>query len=77
VSADALAKLAASLVLPDGEAEVKVEERWLLPVVLDLITKNGDVNIVTTNNVHDQDWHKPFIDYFKHGTLPTDPVKRR
>jgi hypothetical protein len=77
VSADALAKLAASLVLPDGEAKVKVEERWLLPVVLDLITKNGDVNIVTTNNVHDQDWHKPFIDYFKHGTLPTDPVKRR
>jgi ribonuclease HI len=76
-SADALAKLAASLALPDGEAEVKVEERWLLPAVFDLIPENGDVNIVTTNNVHDQDWRKPFIDYFKHGTLPSDPVKRR
>jgi hypothetical protein len=76
-SADALAKLVTSLALPNGEAEVKVEERWLLLAVLDLIPENGDVNIVTTNNVHDQDWHKPFIDYFKHGTLPSDPVKRR
>ena len=75
-SADALAKLVASLALQDGEAEIKIEERWLLPAVLDLIPDNYKVNIVTTTNVNDQDWCKPFLDYFKHGTLPSDPIER-
>jgi hypothetical protein len=37
-SADALAKLAAALFLPEGEpVQVGIEERWLLPAVLELV----------------------------------------
>lgn len=76
-SADALAKLASSLVLPDGQAEIKIEERWLLPSVLELVPENYEVNTVLTIETDDEDWRKPFLDYFKHGTLPEDPVVRR
>lgn len=76
--ADTLAKLAAALVLPEGEpTHVAVEERCLLPAVLELLPEEQEVNIVTTNDVEDGDWLQPFLDYFKHGTLPDDPVKRR
>ena len=76
--ADALAKLAAALVFPEGEpAQVTVEERWLLPAVLELIPEECEVNVVTTNAVEENDWLQPFLDYFKHGSLPNDPVKRR
>lgn len=75
-SADALAKLAAALALPDGETHIKVEERWLLPAVLELIPENYDVNTVMTTEA-DDDWRKPFLDYFKHGSLPSDLVTRR
>ena len=76
--ADALAKLAAALVFPEGEpAQVTVEERWLLPAVLELIPEECEVNVVTTNAVEEDDWLEPFLDYFKHGSLPNDPVKRR
>jgi len=76
--ADALAKLAAALVFPEGEpAQVTVEERWLLPAVLELIPEECEVNAVTTNTVEEDDWLQPFLDYFKHGSLPNDPVKRR
>ena len=76
--ADALAKLAAALALPEGKsAQVTVEERWLLPAVLELIPEEHEVNTVTACAVEDDDWRKPFIDYFKHGTLPDDAVKRR
>ncbi|XP_021321401.1 uncharacterized protein LOC110437319 [Sorghum bicolor] len=77
-SADALAKLAAALVLPGGEpAEIKIEERWLLPAVLELVPEEYEVNQVTTMIVEQDDWRKPFIDYFNHGTWPDDSVERR
>ncbi|KAM0891957.1 hypothetical protein ACQ4PT_026069 [Festuca glaucescens] len=76
--ADALAKLAAALVLPDDKSmQVTVEERWLLPAVLELIPPEYEVNTITTNVVDEDEWLQPFLDYFKHGSLPDDPVKRR
>ena len=66
------------LVLPGGEpAEIKIEERWLLPAVLELIPEEYDVNQVTMMIVERDDWRKPFIDYFNHGTWPDDSVERR
>lgn len=74
--ANALAKLAAALVFQgDNPAQVVVEERWLLPAVLELIPE--EVNIITTNSAKEEDWRQPFLDYFKHGSLPEDPVERR
>jgi hypothetical protein len=77
-SADALAKLAAALVLPEGEpAQIKIEERWLLPAVLELIPHEYEVHHVVANTIGEDDWRKPFLDYFNHGTLPDDIVERR
>ncbi|KAM0871966.1 hypothetical protein ACQ4PT_039043 [Festuca glaucescens] len=76
--ADALAKLAAALVLPnDKSMQVMVEERWLLPAILELILAEYEVNIIIANVVDEDEWMQPFLDYFKHGSLPDDPVKRR
>jgi hypothetical protein len=77
-SADALAKLVAALVLPDGEpAQIKIEERWLLPAVLELVPEEYEVDHVLVMAVEADDWYKPFLDYFNHGTLSNDPVERR
>ena len=64
--------------LPGGEpAEIKIEERWLLPAVLELVPEEYEVNQVTTMIVEQNDWRKPFIDYFNHDTWPDDSVERR
>ena len=76
--ADALAKLASALVLPDNKTmQVNVEERCLLPAVLELMPAEFEVNAVMVNVVEEDEWRQPFFDYFKHGSLPDDPVKRR
>ncbi|KAM0829812.1 hypothetical protein ACQ4PT_066635 [Festuca glaucescens] len=75
---DALAKLASALVLPDGKpTQVNIEERWLLPAVLDLVPEDCEVNTITTNVVEEGEWLQPFLDYFKHGRLPEDTTERR
>jgi ribonuclease HI len=77
-SADALAKLATALVLPDGKpTQIKIEERWLLPAVLELVPEEYEVDHVSVMVVEEDDWCKPFFDYFNHGILPNDPVERR
>jgi hypothetical protein len=77
-SADTLAKLAAALVLPVGEpAQIKIEERWLLPAVLDLVSEGYEDDHVLIMAVEEDDWHKPFFDYFNHGILLNNLVERR
>jgi ribonuclease HI len=77
-SADALAKLASSLVFPgDDHVQIRVEERWLLPAVLELVQDEYEVNIIVVANVEESDWRKPFLDYFNHGSLPDDHATRR
>ena len=76
-SADALVKLAAALFLPEGEAaQVTVKERWLLLTLMELIPEEYEFNTITTNVIEEGDWLTPFLDYFKHDTLPDDLVKR-
>jgi hypothetical protein len=39
-------------VLPDGEAaQIKIEEKWLLPVVLELIPEEYEVDYVSAMSV--------------------------
>ncbi|XP_020168421.1 uncharacterized protein [Aegilops tauschii subsp. strangulata] len=58
--ADALAKLAATLVLPDNKTmQVNVEERWLLQDVLELIPAEYEVNTDMTNAVEEDEWRCP------------------
>ena len=73
-----MVKLAAALVLPEGKpAQVIVEERWLLPAFLELISESYEVNTNTTGTTEEDDWRKPFLDYFNHGSLPDDSMQRR
>jgi ribonuclease HI len=77
-SADALAKLAAALVLLDGEpTQIKIEEIWLLPAVLELVPEEYEVDRVSVMAVKEDDWRKSFFDYFNHDILPNDHVERR
>jgi ribonuclease HI len=74
-SADTLAKPVAALVLPDGQlAQIKIEERWLLPTILELVLE--EVDHVSVMTVKKDDWRKPFFDYFNHGILLNDHVER-
>jgi hypothetical protein len=51
-----LAKLAAALVLPDGEpAQIKIEERWLLSAVLELVQEEYEVDRVSVMAVEKDD----------------------
>jgi ribonuclease HI len=76
-SVDAWAKLAAVLVLPDREpTQTKVEEKWLLPAVLELVTEEYEVDRVSIMEVKEDDWCKQFFDYFNHSILPDDHVER-
>jgi hypothetical protein len=66
------------LVLPDGgPAQVKIEERWHLLAVLELILAEYEVDHVSVMEVEEDDWHKPLSNYFNHGILPNDHVERR
>jgi ribonuclease HI len=77
-SANTLAKLTAVLVLLDGEpAQIKIEERWLLPAVLELVPEEYEVDRVSIMAVKEDDWRKPLFDYFNHGILLNDHVERR
>jgi hypothetical protein len=44
--------------------QVGIEERWLLPAVLEHVPEECEVNTVTTNAVEVDDWRRPFLDYF-------------
>ncbi|KAM0848663.1 hypothetical protein ACQ4PT_054248 [Festuca glaucescens] len=55
--ADALAKLASALTFLDSQSvQVRVEERWLLPAVLEVVQEEREVNAIVITNVEDGDW---------------------
>jgi hypothetical protein len=55
-STDALAKLVVALVLLDGEpAQIKIEERWLLLVILELVPEEYEVDHVSFMVVKEDD----------------------
>ena len=76
--ADALAKLAASLTLPDErEIETTIGERHLLASALDRLDEIEEINVVSVFEVEQEaDWRHPLMEYIQYGILPTDPKKR-
>jgi ribonuclease HI len=74
--ANALAQLAAALTLPDnGKVEVIVEERLVLPHVLDILPQAEMINIVDSQTSHEEDWRTSFIEFLKYGRLPSERNK--
>jgi hypothetical protein len=65
-------------VFADGEpAQIKIQEMCLLPTDLELVLEEYEVDHVSIMTVEEDDWHKPFFDYFNHGILPNDHVEWR
>ena len=69
--ADALANLATSLALSEGEkANVLLCNRWVLSYTGEYAR---DTNAISISIVEDKDWRQPLIDYLEHGKLTEDP----
>ncbi|XP_058202996.1 uncharacterized protein LOC131317464 [Rhododendron vialii] len=69
--ADALANLATTLALQEGEnVNVHVCKQWILPQLLDY--RLEEANAITVMPIKDNDWRQPLIDYLQHGKLPND-----
>ncbi|KAG5565306.1 hypothetical protein RHGRI_001263 [Rhododendron griersonianum] len=75
--ADALAKLASTLALPDHKMHVPICRSWVIPPIFES-EDNGEreVNVVSVLEIETEDWRQPFIDYLQHGKLPDDPHRR-
>jgi len=75
---DALAKLAASLTLPDErEIQITIGECHLLAPALDRFDETEETNVVSVFEIEEEtDWRQPLIEYIHYGILPTDPKKR-
>ncbi|KAG5553868.1 hypothetical protein RHGRI_011664 [Rhododendron griersonianum] len=75
--ADALAKLASTLALPDHETHVSICRSWVIPPIFES-EDNGEreVNVVSVLEIETEDWRQPIIDYLQHGKLPDDPHRR-
>jgi len=76
--ADTLAKLAASLTLPDErEIQITVGEHHLLASALDRFDDTREANVLSVFEVKEKtDWRQPVIEYIQYGILPTDLKKR-
>ena len=78
--ADALANLATTLALSEGEkANVPICNHWVLSCTEEYASAT---NATSISIVEDEDWRQPLIDYLEHGKLPEDPhhkteVRRR
>ncbi|XP_057461067.1 uncharacterized protein LOC130751463 [Actinidia eriantha] len=75
--ADALAKLASSLALPDVEARISIYQRWVIPPHFDDEYNNKiKVNAISVFEIEKEDWRQSLIDYLQHGKLPENPHRR-
>ncbi|KAM2060462.1 hypothetical protein ACFX1T_045650 [Malus domestica] len=73
--ADALANLASSMTLGEDEAaDVPVCQRWVIPLVTEIVL--DDTNVISVLPVDVEEWRQPLIDYLDHGKLPDDPRHR-
>jgi len=75
---DALAKLVASLTLPDErEIQITIGECHLLASALDRFDETEEKNVVSVFEIEGEtDWRQLLIEYIQYGILPTDPKKR-
>jgi len=69
--ADALANLTATLALRAKESmNIPVCNRWVVTPLVEEFDE--EVNAVSAQEVKEEDWCQPLIDYLQHGKLPND-----
>ncbi|XP_057502706.1 uncharacterized protein LOC130786422 [Actinidia eriantha] len=75
--ADALAKLASSLALPDVEARISICQRWVIPPHFDdEYNDKIEANAILVFEIEKEDWRQSLIDYLQYRKLPENPHRR-
>ena len=75
--ADALAKLASSLALPEQETHISICQRWVVPPLFgDENNDEMEVNAISVYEIEKEDWRHPLIKFLQHGKLPDNPQRR-
>ncbi|XP_057775222.1 uncharacterized protein LOC130994205 [Salvia miltiorrhiza] len=75
--ADALAKLASTIAMVNGETHIPVCERWVVPPIFEN-EKCEDIesHLVEVFKIEEEDWRQLLVDYLKYDKLPSDPRRR-
>ncbi|XP_073120558.1 uncharacterized protein [Henckelia pumila] len=77
--ADALAKLASTISMPNNEARVPICKNWVVPPLFEDESdeeKEDDNYTVEVFEIEKKDWRQAFVDYLKYEKLPNDPRQR-
>ncbi|XP_073119596.1 uncharacterized protein [Henckelia pumila] len=77
--ADALAKLASTISMPNNEARVPIYKNWVVPPLFEDESdeeKEDDNYTVEVFEIEKEDWRQAFVDYLKYEKLPNDPRQR-
>lgn len=76
--ADALAKLASMLTMPENGVRIPMCKRWTIPPLFedDDSEKEQGNYAVKVLDIEKEDWHQAFVDYLKYDKLPNDPRQK-
>ncbi|XP_073152772.1 uncharacterized protein [Henckelia pumila] len=77
--ADALAKLASTISMPNNEARVPICKNWVVPPLFEDESdeeKEDDNYTIEVFEIKKEDWRQAFVDYLKYEKFPNDPRQR-
>ncbi|XP_012849590.1 PREDICTED: uncharacterized protein LOC105969382 [Erythranthe guttata] len=75
--ADALAKLASTLAMPEDGARISIFKRWVVPPIFEHEEiEEDETRVVYVFEIEKEDWRQSFVDYLKYEKLPNDPRQR-
>ncbi|XP_012846872.1 PREDICTED: uncharacterized protein LOC105966841 [Erythranthe guttata] len=72
--ADALAKLASTLAMPEDGARIPIFKRWVVPPIFEHEEiEEDETRVVYVFEIEKEDWRQSFVYYLKYEKLPNDP----
>ncbi|KAH6763350.1 hypothetical protein C2S52_020783 [Perilla frutescens var. hirtella] len=75
--ADALAKLASTIAMPDSKIHIPTCKSWVIPPLFESENDEEEENCaIEVFEIDKEDWRQPFVDYLKYDKLPSDPRRR-
>ncbi|KAL0373433.1 UNVERIFIED_CONTAM: Transposon Tf2-12 polyprotein [Sesamum radiatum] len=76
--ADALAKLASTLMTLEDNARVPICKSWVIPPIFDDddCEEEEELHAIEVFDIEKEDWRQPLIDYLKYEKMPDDPCRK-